>query len=211
MSIVTTCGHAVSSIDDLFDLQLKGHEYDGTPCVVYGCYCECCAQDHADRGMVISTLAEQESWLATNSISRKYDLISEALALMHHADPRISEFAKQVHDHLNSPKDPRVVVCINTAEAFTLLLNDTSSITGMGTIEFRSVDDAIVALNGASITWVRPIKVHTPDGEYRVDFDDVDHYSFFIQYCYGAALALLDGNTSFTKVDGAFSISVELK
>jgi hypothetical protein len=62
----------------------------------------------------------------------------------------------------------------------------------------------------AKISWVRPIKAHTPDGLYLVNSDDTDHCSFYVKMCHSAAIAMNDGEMKYHKKDGPYLLTVEV-
>lgn len=210
VTVNTTCGHIVHSIDDLFDLQIKGYDDSGKPCIIYGCYCKHCADVHVSTGMIISCKREEEEWMSSSSRTPT-DVYSLASDYSRSDDPVLRDFAKMVCKYIESSvsKTAKVSVKIDTDNAFTVSLNDDINITGVGKVEYDSIEDAILALNSAKITWVRPFKAHTPDGLYEVDETDYEHYSFFIQYCQTAALSLLDNGIPYSKIDGPYSLNVQ--
>lgn len=208
MTIVTTCGHLVDSIDSLFDLQLKGFSPSGEKCIIYGCYCAECAQKYIENGEVIENSREEYEWVSSPTKSLP-PLASMATTFFNHSDGAVAEFSRQVYNDLTIQKTPvGVKVTINTASAFSVLFNDEIVVTGVGKVIFNSINDAVISLSGAKITWVRPIKSHIPNGPNLVNSNDVDHCAFFIQYCRDAAMALLQGYPTFDKQDGEYQMSV---
>lgn len=207
MGIIASCGHHVESVDVLFDLQVKGHDAYGNPCMTFGVYCKECADNLEQNNQIIYNRYDEQEWLMSEAQQEQPDLYTLAKDLAKCPDVFIAAFAKRVCDFISQHSTHQVTIMVDTNSAFTLLLGD-STITGIGKVEFPSVDDALMALNSAKIVWVRPIKAHTPDGLYLVNEDDYDHCYFFIHHCQTAALSLLDGTPSFDKVDGSYSLSV---
>lgn len=215
MTIIASCGHEVRDIDDLFDLQLKEYHRDNTPCITYGVYCESCAIQKEEDGCVIHNKKEECDWLEMphDAILSKSSLHERAIAFSENKDipAELASFASDVRKYLEISSDFMLIsIKIDTCNEFTLSIGD-SAVTGIGKVQFVSISDAILALNSARITWVRPLKIYTPDGLYQVSEEDTDNYLFFIRFCHDAALALNDGEKEFHKTDGTYSLSVSIE
>lgn len=205
MTYSTTCGHPVESLDDLFDLQIKDYNQDGTPCVTYGVYCQSCADHLWSTDMILGSLKAEEAWLKTPNIDKSNTTIKAlAIDLSSHNDPIVAKFARLVYNTFvhSTPE-----VTINTDGMFTVMLGE-HEITDKSTVIFQTVDAAIIALNSAHITWVRPFKINLLEEIYEVSETDFDCGNFLIEYCQEAALALLDGNTPYIKHDGGYTVEV---
>lgn len=197
MTIVTNCGHVVQSIDDVFDLQIKGYDDEGKRIVVYQCFCSACADEKELNNEIIHNQQEEYEWLNGFSDDPKNTLIDYAVKLMQHPEKEVSSFAEKVHKFIElSNNDKKIVVVrVDTNDEFTLSLKD-SLITGVGKVIFGSISEAIICLSSAHATWRK---------------DNIVSYDTFLQYCIDAASALRNGKTSFIKQDSSFMLTIEVK
>ena len=197
MTIVTNCGHIVPTIDDVFDLQLKGYDHEGKRIVVYQCFCSKCADEKEINNEIIHNQQEESDWLNGISDEPKNTLVDYAVKLMHHHEKEVAFFAEKVYKFIElSNNDKKIVVVrVDTNDEFTLSLKD-SLITGVGKVIFGSISEAIICLSSAHATWRK---------------DSVVSYDTFLQYCIDAASALRNGSTSFIKQDSSFMLTIEVK
>lgn len=196
--LVTTCGHEVNSIDDVYDLQIKGYDSIGNRVVLYQCFCAECATEKEVNNEIIHNNNEELEWVSGISDDPCNTLLDYAKRLLTHKDKEVSTFASRVfsiiEDNHNDHK--LVTVRIDTNENFTLSLKD-SLVTGIGKVIFGSISEAVLCLNSAHITWKRD--------DFQIQYED------FLQYCSDAATALKLGQKSFIKQDSSFMITVEVR
>lgn len=102
MTITASCGHQVNSLDDLYDLQIRGYDETNTPCIVYGVYCKDCADEYDSIGYIIKTKEDERKWLEVKDELATIDNLKEvAMFLTEYPDLVVSEFAKTVLTQLN--------------------------------------------------------------------------------------------------------------
>lgn len=196
--IQTTCGHYVKSIDDIYDLQVKAYDAHMNRIVNYGCYCKACAEALEKSSQIIHTIEELQTWTNSTSLNEKEALIlGLAKSMLQYKNKNVNQFASLVIEYLNNKdaNDKKYVVKVNTNSDFTLTIGEVS-ITGIGKIEFTGKQEAIQALTGASITWVKPVKSHMPGDVYIIREDDIHLCKFFVEYCSDAAKKIETGETS---------------
>ncbi len=210
--IIATCGHKVDDIDSLYDLQLQDYTSDGDKCISYVVFCKDCADQYEKEGLVIHTKEEESTWLQSPPVSSiEIPLLEHARELSFSTDVVISSFAKRVVSYIEASTESSILeILIDTDNSFTLLLGNDASVTGIGKMQFKTPEEAIFALEHASITWVRPIKAYTPDGPYTVDSDDQVHFAFVINMCMYVASMIRSGNYDFIDTYGPYRISVSL-
>ena len=198
MAITTTCEHIVHSIDDVYDLQIKGYNEIGDRVVLYQCFCIDCANEKIFGNEVIHNQQEEYDWINGISEDPLSTLLECANKLKKYPDNEVSSFASRVSKLIESNNNDHklVVVRIDTNDDFTLSLKD-SLVTGVGKIIFGSITEAILCLNSAHITWQK-------DKNTNLCYT-------FLQFCNDASLSLKQGNTSFVKQDSSFMLTVEVR
>lgn len=197
--ISTTCGHFVKSIDDLYDLQVKGYDEHMNRTIHYGCYCKACADMLDSTSQIIHNMDELKTWLNTTNLNEQEGLILDmAKSMLSYKNKNVVNFANIVIDYLNAKdvNQKHYVIKINTNTDFTLTIGEVS-ITGIGKLETNGKKDAIDALRNSSITWVKPVKSHMPGNAIIVREDDFHLCKFFVEYCIEAAKRIEDGETAF--------------
>lgn len=199
MAITTTCNHIVNSIDDVFDLQIKGYDDKGNRVVLYQCFCNQCAKEKELNNEIIYNQSDEISWLSGVSEDPQATLFTRAKDLTYHDDPVVSSFAASVLGYIEtSINDNKIVtVRIDTNDDFTLSFKDVL-ITGVGKVILGSISEAITCLNSAHITWMK-------------DPSTYDISEVFLQYCCDASTALRNGQTSFVKQDSTLMLTVEVR
>ncbi len=196
LAITTTCGHVVRSIDDVFDLQVKGYDEVGNRIVSYECCCHQCANEKELGGEIIHNQHEEYEWVNGISDDPQNTLIDYAKRLISHSDKDVASFASRVYTLLehNNNDHKLVVARIDTNNEFTLSIKD-SLITGVGKVLFGSITEAILCLNSAHVTWKK---------------DNISQLESFLQYCSDAAFSIKQGNKSFVRQDSSYMLTLEV-